>query len=82
VNLNLFNDNLNAVESIYLKRKPVKIAAPAHLTVKDDGNAGFAGAKNLPCARGINASMHIIACVEDLVAIEKILKHLKEKEAP
>ena len=32
-----------------------------------------------PCARGINASLHVIACVEDPVAIEKILKHLKEK---
>ena len=32
-----------------------------------------------PCARGINASMHVIACVEDPVAIEKILKHLKQK---
>ena len=32
-----------------------------------------------PCARGINASMHVIVCVEDPAVIEKILKHLKEK---
>ncbi len=32
-----------------------------------------------PCARGIRASMHIIACIEDPVVIEKILIHLNEK---
>jgi len=30
-----------------------------------------------PCARGIHASMHIIACTEDPVVISKILKHLQ-----
>ena len=33
----------------------------------------------VPKPRGINASMHVIACVEDPLAIAKILKHLKEK---
>jgi len=31
-----------------------------------------------PCARGIRASMHVIACIEDPVVIEKILTHLDE----
>jgi hypothetical protein len=31
------------------------------------------------CARGINASIHVIPCVEDPAVIEKILKHLKDK---
>jgi hypothetical protein len=35
-----------------------------------------------PCARGIRASMHIIACMEDPVVIEKILTHRNEKALP
>ncbi len=35
-----------------------------------------------PCARGIGASMHIIACIEDPVVIEKILTHRNEKALP
>jgi hypothetical protein len=33
-------------------------------------------------ARGVRASMHIIACMEDPVVIEKILTHLNEKALP
>lgn len=32
-----------------------------------------------PCARGISASMHVIASIEDPAVIKKILKHLKQK---
>ena len=32
-----------------------------------------------PCARGISASMHVIACIDDPGAIKKILTHLKDK---
>ncbi len=32
-----------------------------------------------PCAHGIRASMHIIACIEDPAVIRKILKHLQEQ---
>jgi len=32
-----------------------------------------------PCAHGIRASLHIIACIEDPVVIRKILTHLQEK---
>jgi len=31
------------------------------------------------CARGISASLHVIACIEDPVVIEKIVTHLDEK---
>jgi hypothetical protein len=32
-----------------------------------------------PCAHGICASLHIIACIEDPAVISKILNHLEEK---
>jgi len=32
-----------------------------------------------PCARGISASLHVIACIEDPEVIEKILMHLADK---
>ena len=31
-----------------------------------------------PCARGISASMHVIASIEDLAVIQKILAHLDD----
>jgi hypothetical protein len=34
-----------------------------------------------PCARGISASMHVIASIEDPEVIEKILAHI-EKQNP
>ena len=33
------------------------------------------------CARGISASLHVIASIEDPAVIEHILKHLKQKDA-
>lgn len=33
------------------------------------------------CARSIRASMHIIACIEDPVVIEKIITHRNKKAA-
>ncbi len=35
-----------------------------------------------PCARGISASMHVVACIEDPEVIRKILAHLDEKVTP
>ena len=35
-----------------------------------------------PCAHGISASMHVIACIEDPEVIRKILAHLDEKVTP
>jgi len=32
-----------------------------------------------PCARGIRASPHVIACIEDPAVISKILKHLQDQ---
>ena len=34
-----------------------------------------------PASRDISASMHVIACIEDPVVIEKILTHLERKAA-
>jgi heme A synthase len=34
-----------------------------------------------PCARGISASMHVIACIEDPPLIAKILGHVRSREA-
>jgi len=32
-----------------------------------------------PCTRGISASMHVIASIEDPAVIKKILAHLEDK---
>jgi hypothetical protein len=34
-----------------------------------------------PCARGMSASMHVIACIEDPPLIAKILGHVRWREA-
>ena len=51
-------------------------------TCRACGGAVKVAALAHPCARGIRASMHIIACIEDAVVIEKILTHLNEKALP
>jgi hypothetical protein len=51
-------------------------------TCRACGGAVKVAALAHPCARGIRASMHIIACIEDPVVIEKILTHLNEKALP
>ena len=50
-------------------------------TCSECGGAVKVAAPAHPCARGISASMHVIACIEDPVVIKKILTHLDEKVA-
>ena len=50
-------------------------------TCRECGGAVRVAAPARPCARGISASMHVIACIENPVLIKKILTHLKEKAA-
>ncbi len=45
------------------------------------GSAAKVAVPAHPCAHGIRASMHIIACIEDPVVISKILKHLQEQSS-
>ena len=35
-----------------------------------------------PCARGISASMHVIACIEDPRVIRQILEYLDRRADP
>jgi len=48
-------------------------------TCRVRGSAARVAVPAHPCAHGIRASMHIIACIEDPVVIRKILNHLQEK---
>ena len=50
-------------------------------TCRECGGAVKVAAPAHPCARGISASVHVIACIEDPVVIEKIATHLNEKAA-
>ncbi len=45
------------------------------------GGAVKVAAPAHPCARGISASLHVIASIEDPVVIKKILIHL-DKSVP
>jgi hypothetical protein len=51
-------------------------------TCRECGGAVKVAAPAYPCACGISASMHVIACIEDPLVIEKILTHLNEKPSP
>jgi hypothetical protein len=51
-------------------------------TCSECGGAVKVAALAHPCARGISASMHVIASIEDPAVIQKILAHLKEKVTP
>jgi len=48
-------------------------------TCRHCGGAVKVAALAHPCARGIRASMHIIACIEDPVVIQQILAHLERR---
>jgi hypothetical protein len=50
-------------------------------TCRACAGAGRIAAPAHLCARGISATMHVIAGIEDPVVIKKILTHLKEKAA-
>ena len=43
------------------------------------GKAVRVAAPAHPCARGISASLHVIACIEEPVLIERILVHVRGK---
>ncbi len=45
-------------------------------TCGECGGAVKVAALAHPCARGISASLHVIACIEDPAVIRKILQHL------
>jgi hypothetical protein len=51
-------------------------------TCRACGGAVKVAALAHPCACGIRASMHIMACIEDPLVIEKILTHRNENVPP
>ena len=42
--------------------------------------AAAGGRSSASCARGISASLHVIACVEEPALIRKILVHVRARE--
>lgn len=60
------------------------ISESIHVTSRFVGNVvgqSRSPLARIPALRGIRASMHIIACIEDPTVIKKILAHLERKAA-
>ena len=69
------------VQSFRVLLTPLAYIHVGHIDIETCGGPVKSSRSRHPASRSINASMHVIACIEDPVVSEKILIHLERKDA-